>query len=56
MEIIYLKVYSTIGFDVIRQNMSQEGNDTVLTLTNVDSIRFVGVDINTFAADHFFWG
>lgn len=48
--------FATMSFDVIKQNMSQNGSDTVLTLSDADSIRFVGVSVNAFVADDFLWG
>ncbi len=47
--------FDTMSFAVIRQQMRQDGADTVLSLSDADSIRFVGVNVNVFAADDFLW-
>ena len=47
--------FTTMSFDTIQQNMTQQGADTVLTLTDVDTIRFIGVNVGDFAADDFLW-
>jgi|GEM_PF-4243542 len=47
--------FDTMSFAVIQQHMSKDGADTVLTLSDADSIRFVGVSVNAFAADDFMW-
>ena len=48
--------FDTMSFAVIKQHMSQSGADTVLALSDADSIRFIGVSVNAFAADDFLWG
>ncbi len=47
--------FDTMSFDVIRQHLSQDGADTILTLSDADSIRFVGVNVDAFATDDFLW-
>lgn len=47
--------FPSMSFDTISQRMTQEGADTVLTVSDVDSIRFVGVSVGAFAADDFLW-
>ncbi len=47
--------FDTMSFNVIKQNLSQDGADTVLTLSDVDSIRFIGINADTFTADDFWW-
>lgn len=47
--------FTPMSFETIQQNLSQDGGDTVLTLTDADSVRFVGVSVNDFAADDFLW-
>lgn len=47
--------FADMSFDAIQQNLSQDGEDAILTLSGADVIRFVGVNMNTFAADDFLW-
>jgi Ca2+-binding RTX toxin-like protein len=48
--------FDTMSFDVIKEHLSQDGTDTLLTLTDADSIRFVGVNVDAFVVDDFLWG
>jgi len=48
--------FDTMDFDTIMAHLSQDGADTLLTLSEADSIRFVGVNVDAFMADNFLWG
>ncbi|MDO9107186.1 MAG: calcium-binding protein [Methylovulum sp.] len=47
--------FDAMSFAVIQQHMSQDGADTLLTLSDTDTIRFVGVSEGAFVADDFWW-
>ena len=47
--------FAEMSFARIQQNLQNVGQDTVLTLSDVDSLRFIGVSVTDFVADDFLW-
>lgn len=51
----YYRPFDTMDFATIRSNMEQSGSDVVLTLSDVDAIRFLNTTVGTFTASDFIW-
>ena len=47
--------FAEMSFTRIQQNLQNVGQDTVLTLSDVDSLRVIGVSVTDFVADDFLW-
>ena len=47
--------FAEMSFTRIQQNLQNVGQDTVLTLSDMDSLRFIGVSVTDFVADDFLW-
>ena len=47
--------FAEMSFALIQQQLQRVGQDTVLALSEVDSLRFIGVSATAFVADDFLW-
>lgn len=52
---VNFRPFENMSFDVIKQHLTQDGEDAVLSVSDVDAIRFVGVNMDSFVADDFLW-